>query len=157
MKKLLYCCVLVLLIGTLCGCTNTKFISFEKKPSNSYYSDELYKLISSNDYSLKILNMNMYKQKEISDDEKTVLMNFFKHMDKEKNIINNQNSITDKIQYKMFIESNHVKYVINIYNENYVAIHPWDGEFIEDIIYSEGIPKNYNLYGFCKYVFKEYN
>ncbi|GKX66848.1 DUF4883 family protein [Inconstantimicrobium mannanitabidum] len=158
MKKLFYCLIVIFSIVTLEGCSNTKFISFEKKPSNSYYCDELSNLINSNSYNLKILDLNMYKQKEISNEEKKVLIDFFKHMDKKKNIITNTgNDISnEKIQYKMFIEANSQKYVINIYNDKYCAVHPWDGEFVEDYIDSDGIPRNYNLYGFCKYIFREY-
>ena len=154
---------LILLFFTLCsfylmGCSNTNFISFESKPSSSYYSDELYKITKNNKFSLKVLDMNMYKEKTVKDDEKEIINDFIKHLDKSKNYIKVPSDFNEKdIKYKMFIVGNNEKYVINVYNEKYCCIHPWDGIFSEDFITSENIPLYYNLYGFCKYLFQEYN
>lgn len=159
MKKFLICLMtIILLSSSLCGCSNTVFISFESKPSASYYSEQVMKIINSNDYTLKVLDMNMYKQKTVKDEEKSIVSDFLSRVDKDKNYVSQPEDLTDKqIQYKMFIEGSGQKYVINVYNDQYVCIHPWDGTFTEDFITSDNVPVNYNLCGFCRYMFKPYD
>lgn len=159
MKKFLICLMIIILFSnSLCGCSNTIFISFESKPSAHYYSDEVMKILNSGTYTVKVLDMNMYKEETVKDNEKNIILDFLNHVDKNKNYISQPKDISDKnIQYKIFVEGNGQKYVINVYNDKYVCLHPWDGTFTEDFITSDNVPINYNLCGFCRYMFKPYD
>lgn len=146
-----------LLIFILQGCAfeDPKYIHFKDKPSNDYYTKEIYsKMLNHEDYSLSIFNTDLYKNIPIDDDDEKVVENFIRELSKED--YKEYEAITDKEPYDIkinFADGN--KYILKIYNNTTVSVSPWDGIFHEDIINMDNVPIRYNLYDFCKHVENE--
>lgn len=155
MKKLTSITLIFLILITLSGCTRgTEYINLDKKPSKTYYTDNLLNDISSKSYTIKVLDMNMYKETSIDSNTDKILNDFFSYM-KDDYYLSSLPEDEDKIQYKMYVQTSSSKYIINIYSENSISIQPWDGNFIEDYISQKEIPVYYNLYEYCKYLFSQ--
>ena len=132
--------------------TLNKTIFNKSKPTNYYYTQLLMK-----DLSLKAptqpyaLYMNFYRKKDFTKDDLTTVSQFFNSLTNE-SFITKPEGIPAKPIYKIFLTFSENKYVINIYDEKYVSISPWDGDFIMDYIDTSKMYKAYNLYGLCKYL-----
>ena len=74
-------------------------------------------------------------------------------------------NITLEKQYKITIlETNFYKgseinkkdkYIINVYNKQYISVYPFDGNFSMDYIDMSNIPEAYNLYNLCNFLFNK--
>ncbi|WP_045516751.1 DUF4883 family protein, partial [Clostridium sporogenes] len=47
------------------------------------------------------------------------------------------------------------KYIINVYNKQYISVYPFDGNFPMDYIDMNNIPEAYNLYNLCNFLFNK--
>ena len=135
-----------------CAFDDPKYIHSTEKESNNFYTNQIYlKLLEDTDYSLEILDTNLYKTYKISDDEENVIENFIRSLSQD-NFKDNE-KIEDKAPYEMKIEfKDKSKYVIKVYNDSNVTISPWDGVFSEDTIDMIDVPLKFNLYDFCKHI-----
>jgi len=139
---------------SLFGCTYNfnKNIFNKSKPTNYYYTKLLMK-----DLSLKpptelyALYMNFYKKKDFSKDDLTTFSQFFNSLTNA-SFIAKPAGLPAKPLYKIFLTFSENKYVINIYDEKFISIYPWDGDFDMDYIDISKMFKAYNLYGLCKYL-----
>lgn len=157
MKKkysLIFICIILSIFFTSCLKQAPNMPVVKKKPNNFYYTSELYKNLKKDDaYSIKLFETNLYKEVEVSKENNETLNNFISSL-KTENFISKPEVLKEKPEFQLFIKANDEKYVINIYDEKYISIHPWDGVFSMDYINMEDIHKAYNLYGFCKYILK---
>ncbi|GIM29595.1 hypothetical protein CPJCM30710_22610 [Clostridium polyendosporum] len=154
MSKRILIIFVVLFSIILSGCNDAQYINFKKKPNKFYYTEELYKIVSSKDFTLSAFDTNVYREENPKGKDKDIVINFIKCLSKD-NFIDKPSNLPEKPVYKLFISSSETKFVINIYENNIVSIFPWDGMFSEDFINTENIPQAYKLYLFCKYVFKQ--
>lgn len=153
MKKIKIFFILILILTIQgCGFSDPKYINLKDKPNNSYYTNEIKeKLLNGEDYSLSIFNTDLYKNFDISEEEKDTIKNFISSLSS--NNYKDDLDIKDKEPYQMKITFNESsKYILRIYDNNYISISPWDGIFEPDILTMEDIPTRYNLYDFCKYI-----
>lgn len=142
---------------SLFGCKYNfnKNIINKSKPTNYYYTKLLMK-----DMSLKAptelyaLYMNFYKKKDFSKEDLNTTSQFFNSLTNA-SFVSKPANLPAKPLYKMFMTFSENKYVINIYDERYISIYPWDGDFNMDYIDTSKMYKNYNLYGLCKYLIPE--
>lgn len=136
-------CNLVIPIDTLKG----------KKPNNFYYTNLLAKnLALEKNYKCTVLETNFYKGKEFNEEDRKLLENFFKLLNKN-NFINKPKDLKEKPLYKIFFTFKKSKYIINIYNEKYISVQPFDGDYTMDYIDIQNIPEAYNLYNLSKFMF----
>ena len=56
----------------------------------------------------------------------------------------------------MYFTFKNSKYVINIYNDKYAVVFPWDGKYPMDYINMSKVPIAYNLDGICNYIYSKY-
>jgi len=127
-------------------------IFIKNKPSNYYYTNLLMQDLSKEPpKDLYVLYMNFYKKKDFSKEESSIFSNFFNSLNNA-SFIGKPKGLPDKPLYKIFITFSESKYVINIYNERYISIYPWDGDYIMDYIDTSKIYRAYNLLGLCKYL-----
>lgn len=153
MKKILYVLCILSLMILLSGCNkNPSYINLDKKPSTNYYCTKLNNDIASSPYKIKLLDMNMYKEIAIDPTKDTILKDFFSYVKKPYYVSSLPKEIEDA-RYKIYIETSSSKYLINVYDYNYISVQPWDGNFIEDYINQKEIPTYYNLYEYCDYMF----
>lgn len=148
-NKLIYLTALFLLCITFTGCTS---ILEAKKPAMYYYTNLFSKcILEENTYLGTVLDTNLYKEKTLSNDNKSEIKNFIKNLHKE-NFINKPKDLPTKPLYKMYFTFKSGKYVMNVYNEKYVSVYPWDGNYPEDYIDMSSLPAAYNIHSFCKYL-----
>lgn len=156
MTKYLKILPFILFVCILPGCTlsNPQYIIPSNKPSNHYYSNKLYsKLMNNSPYTLKIFDMNVYTYYDVSQDEPDILVGFLESLNND----SYQNEIDPNLKprYKLVIEFEGSKFIINVFNETTVTLYPWDGVYKEDIIISEDVDNYYNLFKFCQYIEKK--
>lgn len=139
---------------SLLGCNNKikKSIFSKGKPNNFYYTNLLMKDLSlENPTELYALYMNFYKKKDFAKDDLAIFSDFFNSLTND-NFIEKPADLPDKPLYKIFVTFKENKYIINIYNENFLSIYPWDGSYNMDYIDTSKMYKAYNLHGLCKYL-----
>ncbi|MBQ5696385.1 MAG: DUF4883 family protein [Clostridium sp.] len=152
---------ILLLCSILSGCIfdDPKYINLKSKPNLYYYSNEIYKKVMSNeDYSLKVFDSNFYEYHDVSQEDLNILPEFLESLNTN-NYVDELNLENEKVKYKLIIEFNNSnsKYIINIYNKDYITLFPWDGNLEEDMITMDGIPIRNNLYSFCIYIINKAN
>lgn len=137
----------------LSGCSS----SFnDKKPSTSYYTNLLEAALAAEPKSnIVLLDLNFYKERPLQGEEVTFVKNFFKYLNKQ-SFIQKPADLPQNPLYKYFFTFTETKYVINVYNDKYLSIYPWDGNYLEDYVSMDGVVKAYNLYNLCKYFIPKY-
>jgi len=124
----------------------------KNKPNKYYYTNLLMQDLSKESpVNLYVLYMNFYKKKDFSKEDSSVFSNFFVSLNND-SFISKPASLPNKPLYKIFLTFSETKYVINIYNERFISIYPWDGDYIMDYIDTSKMYRAYNLFGLCKYL-----
>ncbi|MCM8710352.1 DUF4883 family protein [Clostridium sp. SYSU_GA19001] len=160
-KKLLNIFIFLIIPVILTGCTVkigsytiNNFTLTRKKPNNLYYTNNLVKnLTFETTFKVNALDTNFYKEKELSKEDIDTIKNFTKAL-KKTNFIEKPKELPEKASYKLYFTFNKDKYVINIYNERYISVYPWDGTYSMDYIDMTGIQPLYNLFNLCEYLYK---
>lgn len=139
---------------SLFGCNYNlgKSILVKSKPNNYYYTNLLMKDLSlEKPEQLYALYMNFYKKKDFSKEDLSTLVEFFNSLNNN-SFIEKPENLPDKPLYKIFLTFSQNKYIINVYNENFISIYPWDGAYSMDYLDTSKMYKAYNPYGLCKYL-----
>lgn len=156
MKKFLSFISTALIITILLVGCNYKFdnINFnEKKPNNFYYTNLLAKnLTLETPVKSIITETNFHKDKELSKENVTTIRDMIKSLNG-KNFIDKPKDLPEKPIYKLAFTFSKEKLVINIYNEKYLSVHPWDGDYPMDYIDMTGLPMSLNLYSLGRYIY----
>lgn len=155
-KKFFYIYTSFIIAILFMGCNYNlgNIILNKNKPNNFYYTNLLAKnLTLESSYKCITLDTNLYKEKELKNDNKIIIKNMLKILNKN-NFISKPKDLSDKPAYKMFFTFNKDKMVVNIYNEKFISIYPWDGTYTMDYIDMSGLPASLNLYNLCKFVFQ---
>ncbi len=157
MKKVsFFLCTSFIIAILFMGCNyNLGNMIFSKnKPNNFYYTNILAKNLTL-EASCKclVLDTNLYKEKELKDDSISTVKNMLKTLTKN-NFIPKPKNLPEKPLYKIFLTFSKDKLVINVYNEHFVSIYPWDGDYEMDYIDMSSLPKSLNLYNLSSYIFK---
>ncbi len=151
MKNYKYAIIVFLLITVLfSSCSNP----INSKKSNKYYYTNLVAkhLVKDNKINGTVMDTNFYKEINLSSEDISTIKSFIKTL-KGNNFINAPKDLPKKPEYKIYLNFQKAKYVINVYNEKYIAIYPWDGNFPMDYIDMTGVYLSNNLYGMCKNIF----
>jgi len=126
-----------------------------RKIDNFYYTNLLAKdLTLETSYKCSIVDTNYYKEIAISKEDANTIKNFTKALNKS-SFIERPKGLPQNPKYKIIIVFPKDKYVINVYNEKFVSVFPWDGTFPMDYIDMSKLQVSYNLYGLCKYIDNE--
>jgi hypothetical protein len=72
-----------------------------------------------------------------------------------KNFISRPNKLPAKPAYKILLIFKQQKLLVNVYNQQYISVYPWDGEYPMDYIITSKIPISLNLYNLGNYMFKQ--
>lgn len=158
-KRFLYIIIVLSIPFILAGCSIkvgnysiNNFTVTKNKPNNYYYTNSLAKnLTLESNFKVKLLDTNFYKEKELTKDDIDIIKNFAKSL-KKSNFIDKPKELPNKPLYKFFLTFNNEKYVINVYNEKYISVYPWDGSYSMDYVDMDGIQTLYNLFGLCKFL-----
>lgn len=155
MKKYVFFIITIAITSLLIGCNfnESQYIRPDTKPTANYYTNEIKEKLNENkDYTIKVFDLNIYKYYEVNKEEHSILPEFIDDLNDENYGVEKNKDMTP--EYKIIIEFDKEKYIINAYNDKLISIYPWDGVYPEDTISMEGIPDYYNLYKFCEYIKK---
>ncbi|ATD55468.1 DUF4883 family protein [Clostridium chauvoei] len=155
MKRYFKLIIILLFICILPGCSlaGPEYINAKNKPTPYFYTEEIYtKLVNKESYTLKIFDLNVYKYYDVNPEEHSILLEFIESLKESSYDTTLEENI--KPRYKLIIEFENAKYVINAFNDKQISVYPWDGIYKEDIITMEDVPAYYNLYKFCEYIEK---
>lgn len=158
-KKLAYIIISLLIPIMFSGCsfkigsyTFNNFTVTKKKPNNFYYTNSLSKNLSQeSNIKISLLDTNFFKEKSLSKDDVDTVKSFAKSL-KKTNFIEKPKDLPEKPAYRLYFSFSKEKYVINIYNEKYIAVYPWDGTYSMDYVDMSSVKPLNNLYGLCKYL-----
>lgn len=158
MKKLLYLIIFAFLSSFFfLGCSLKEFNLPSNKPNNFYYTNKLAKSFAVDKIkNCTVLDTNFYKEKKIAESDIQIINSFLKSLNKD-NFLNENKDLNTKPKYKIFLTFEKEKFVINVYDEKYITIQPWDGDYSLDYIQTTGIPLSYSLYNLCSYIINNYN
>ncbi|SHH63408.1 DUF4883 family protein [Clostridium grantii] len=153
MKKGSLFVIILLLIFSILFFANEELN--KKKPYNFYYTNLLAKNLTLEEIaSVKALDVNYYKTKDVTLDDISTIKDFMKYI--------SQNDFSSKPidlpvapVYKIFftLKDSNEMFVVNVYSSKYLSVYPWDGDFEVDYIDMSNIPVRYNIYNLCKYIF----
>ncbi len=151
-KKILTLIAIILILITTTSCSyDIKNIFKDEKPANSYHTYNLIDCyVDSTPNEVAVFDINLYKQKNLKEEEAFDVLRFINSI-KNEYFIDKPDNIDTIPVYKLFITFENEKYIINVYNERYISIYPWDGEYSMDYIDMAEIPLAFNLYGLCRY------
>jgi len=150
-KYFLFLLTLLILLFTSCSNPINK-----EKENNYYYTNQLSKhLTLDKNISGTVMDTNFYKELELSKDSITTIKDFIHNL-KKGNFIDLPKDLPNKPKFKLYLNFDKEKYVINIYTEKYISIYPWDGDYSMDYIDMTGVYLNYNLYGLCVNAFPQW-
>lgn len=135
------------------SCSNLP-ISLNKKSDNNYYSKQIkYNFNSEEIETVTAFEVNYSKEITVNKDDANIINKFLSDVEKN-SYITKPSDLPEKSTYKFFITfKNNEKFVIEVFNEKYVSIYPWDGNYSPDYIDMTSVHALYNLYGLCKYLF----
>lgn len=153
MKKLyiiIFCFFVMFLFS---GCNKIP-ITINQKPDNSYYSDKLRNNFKSEGLeSATAFEINYSKEINVEKTDAEIINKFLSNVEKD-SYISKPSDLPDKSKYKLFVTfKNNEKFVLEVFDEKYVAVYPWDGDYSPDYIDMSNVHTLYNLDGLCKYLF----
>lgn len=155
MKKILLILIPVIFLAGLSYKLNNEVFN-PKKPNNFYYTNLLAKnLTLSSPSKCTMEENNFHDEINLNKDTIADIKNMLSYL-KKKNFIVEPKSLPEKSAYRITFTFNKEKLLIDIYNEKYACIYPWDGKYPMDYIDISDIPASLNLYYLGKYLFKQY-
>ncbi|AJA48684.1 hypothetical protein CPAST_c26160 [Clostridium pasteurianum DSM 525 = ATCC 6013] len=153
-NKLIYIGIIIVLTLSITGCSldaNSTSLLKRQKPYNFYYTNLLTRDMKfENSFLGIILDTNFYREHTLTKDQNDTVKNFIFYLSR-KDFISKPKDLPGKPTYKIYFTFKTDKYVIEVFNEKYISVYPWDGSYNKDYISMENIPVSYNLFSLCKY------
>lgn len=145
--------ILILIICVICfsGCSKMNQLLNKDKPSLKYYTESLNKkLLIEKPLSIKVFYKEFFDEFTFPETEKTDILSFINILN-DKNFIEKPDDLPDTYKYKVYLEFKDCKYALTIFDEKYISIYSWDGDYEVDYADMSDIPLQLNLYSICKY------
>ena len=95
----------------------------------------------------------IYSEVIVDNEDVRIIDDLLKSL-KDSNFINEE-ALPNKPLYKIFIDLNSEKYVIDIYGDDLITLYPWDSDVRKDYLSLKDIPNSFKLEPFCQYVFNK--
>lgn len=146
--KLIKLSVILLICFAASGCSS---LFNQEKPYTFYYTNMLSKNFhTEKQIKASLIDTSYYKNHNLSSSEIKDFYNFFEALQKH-NYIKRPKGLPVKPIYRMFFTFSKDKYILDVYNEKYISIYPWDGTYEKDFLSISDIPASINPYNLCKY------
>lgn len=154
-NKLIYIGIVIVIVLSFTGCSlsfsSNSFLN-PKKPYNFYYTNLLTRDMKlENSFLGIVLDTNFYKEQTFTSEQSATAKNFILYLNRN-DFISKPKDLPSKPPYKIYFTFKTDKYVLEIYNEKYISVYPWDGSYDKDYVDMSNIPTSYNLYYLCKYI-----
>ncbi|MGL5245685.1 MAG: DUF4883 family protein [Sarcina sp.] len=154
MIKKLLTSILIILSFNMISCSKISYI-INKKPSNDYYTQCLYKDINEYNFNISILDTNVYAEITVDKEDNRILNDMISSLTPESYLTEIPTNLPNKPLYNIYIKSDKNKFVIEVYGDNIISIYPWDGNYSKDYISLSNVPIAFKLEQFCKYAFEK--
>ncbi|WP_027632374.1 DUF4883 family protein [Clostridium hydrogeniformans] len=147
---------LLFLLFTFLFITSCEVVDYnKKKPNNFFYTKDLYnKVTSSENVKVLLFETNLHKEIDVTTEGVDTVKNFIENL-KNESFISKPEDLSEEAPYKFFVDIDEDRYVINVYDDASVSLHPWDGVYSPDYINTSKVYKAYNLHKFSKYILKK--
>ena len=134
----------------------SEYIGPQNKETTNFYVSKLNDLfVNSEEFQVKIFDMDYYTYYSVSKEDFIVVSEFIKFLEEDDFSLDNTSTYDNlRPKFKLIVEFTEDKYVFNIYDETVCTLYPWDGIYEEDVFNMSNVPDYYNLYKFCNYVIK---
>lgn len=151
MKKFIYIFIPIFIIFSMCLCSCN--INFKKgKPTPYYYTNSLIKAMNKDkNYSCYVIDTNYYKKIEVTGENLSIIKGFISSL-KNDNFIKDPNIKKDP-PYKIYFKFKKEEYIVNVYDDKYISLYPYDGVYPMDYLDSSNIYKYYNLYSLMNFLY----
>lgn len=128
-------------------------ISPKEKPSLNYHTKNLSNIVSKDNIKIRILDLNIYSEVIVDPEDVRIIDDLLKSLN-DSNFINEE-SLPSKPLYKIFIDLDKEKYVIDVYGDDIITLYPWDSDINKDYLSLKDTPNSFKLEPFCQYVFNK--
>lgn len=151
MKKILLIIFFIFTTITCCGCSKIDSLMIKSKPSQNYYTENLVNTLSlEKPSSIMVFYKEYFDEFTFPKAESTDIINFVNILN-ENNFSKKPADLPETYKYKVYLEFSNCKYAITVFNEKYISIYNWDGDYEVDYADISTIPIRLNIYGICKY------
>lgn len=155
-KNLVFAFFILILSFSACSNKSSEYMKPQNKKIANFYTSKLNDLfVNSEEFEVKILDMDYYTYYSVNKEDFIIVSEFIKFLNEEDFSLNDTSTYDNlRPKFKLIVEFKEDKYVFNIYDENSSTLYPWDGIYEEDVFTMSNVPDYYNLYKFCNYVIK---
>lgn len=153
-KKLVIIMITFICIINITGCSSIKnLLPFQsnEKPSLHYYTDGLLNEVNiSSPKKVSVFYREYFKEFTFPETEVEDIASFLKTLSKD-NFIEKPEDLPDEYKYKVYLSFDKKKYAMTVYDEKYISLYEWDGDYEIDYLNINNIPLSLNIYGICKF------
>ena len=153
-RKMIKIPLLLVFLITIIFTFKFLFSTYTINTENKAEAEILYsfKSLDENTLSIKVLETKFNAKKTIENDDLVILKNMLKGIDSSVRIENP--NISTQSLFKIYINDDEKKYVIDLYGDDILSLYPWDGTTEKEFISVKKLPNSLNPESICNYIFK---
>ena len=151
MKKL-FVFIFIFITTLLVSCSNIEYSRNVTKPVENYYTKSIKSLKSEEIKEIKLIENKFYKEVILDKTSSNLILEMINSLDESKTV----EALNDYIEclFKLHIESNSNKYVIDVYGNDIISIYPWDGIYEKDFLDISSLPLSLKAESICNFLLK---
>ena len=152
MKNFIIFCLLLLSFN-LISCSTIEYSSHKNKPTKYYYSETLKTLVNNDIKQIKLIENKFYKEIILNKNSENLIIEMVNELD----FTTTTQPLSDDIEclFKLHIEDNTQKYVIDVYGNDIISIYPWDGIYEKDFLDISSLPLSLQAESICNFILKK--
>lgn len=144
--------IFIFLTTSFISCSKIEYSRNITKPTESYYTQNLKALNSENIKEIKLIENKFYKEVILDKSTSKLIVDMIESLD----ITKVSESLNDDVEclFKLHIENNSNKYVVDVYGNDIISIYPWDGIYEKDFLDISELPLSLNAESICNFILK---
>ena len=151
MKKL-FIFIFIFITTLFISCSNIEYSRNATKPIENYYTKTIKSLKSETIKEIKLIENKFYKEVILDKTSSNLILEMISSLDESKIV----EALNDNVEclFKLHIESNTNKYVIDVYGNDIISVYPWDGIYEKDFIDISELPLSLKAESICNFILK---
>lgn len=144
--------IFIFLITSFISCSNIEYSRNITKPNDSYYTENIKTLKNDEIKQIKLIENKFYKEVILDKNSSKLIIDMINALDKS----NSTQALDDNIEclFKLHIENNSNKYVVDVYGNDIISIYPWDGIYEKDFLDISELPLSLKAESICNFILK---
>ena len=151
MKKFILFSILFISLNFI-SCSTIEYSSSKKKPSEAHYSENLKELVTANISEVKLIENKFYKEVILDKNSTKLISDMINELDLKAIALPLSSDI--ECLFKLHIQNNTQKYVIDVYGNDIISIYPWDGVYEKDFLDISSLPLSLKAESICNFILK---